>query len=108
MEGAEIYIPGGSLRRGDSSIWSSNAMEGFSKSSREEDDEEALKWAALERLPTYDRLKKGILATSKGASEIDIHGLGFHERKALIDRLVKVADQDNERFLLKLKDRIDR
>ncbi|KAF2321532.1 hypothetical protein GH714_000330 [Hevea brasiliensis] len=87
MEGAEICIPGGSLRRRDSSIWSSNAMESFSKSSREEDDEEALKWAAIERLTIYDRLKKGILATSKGANEIDVHTLGFHERKALVDRV---------------------
>ncbi|KAF2301529.1 hypothetical protein GH714_025541 [Hevea brasiliensis] len=109
MEGAEIYIGGASFRRGSSSIWRSNAMDTFSKSSREEDDEEALKWAALERLPTYDRLKKGILTTSKGeASEIAVANLGFLERRTLVDRLVKVAEEDNERFLLKLKNRTDR
>ena len=32
----------------------------FQKSGRE-DDEEELRWAAIERLPTYDRLRKGIL-----------------------------------------------
>ncbi|EEF49231.1 ATP-binding cassette transporter, putative [Ricinus communis] len=111
MEGTELYIAGGSLRRGESSIWRSNAMEGFSKSSRgdEDDDEEALKWAAIERLPTYDRLKKGLLTTSKGeANEIDVKNLGFHEKRTLLDRLVKVAEEDNELFLLKLKNRIDR
>ncbi|XP_021653514.2 pleiotropic drug resistance protein 1 [Hevea brasiliensis] len=109
MEGAEIYIGGGSLRRGGSFIWRSNDMDSFSKSSREEDDEEALKWAALERLPTYDRLKKGILTTSKGkANEIEVENLGFQERRTLVDRLVKVAEEDNEKFLLKLKNRIDR
>ncbi|KAF2301530.1 hypothetical protein GH714_025553 [Hevea brasiliensis] len=109
MEGGEVYIDGGSFRRGSSSIWRSNAMDTFSKSSREEDDEEALKWAALDRLPTYDRLKKGILTTSKGeASEIAVANLGFQERRTLVDRLVKVTEEDNERFLLKLKNRIDR
>ncbi|MCI33579.1 pleiotropic drug resistance protein 1-like [Trifolium medium] len=40
-------------------------------SRREEDDEEALKWAAIEKLRTYNRLKKGLLATSHGvANEI--------------------------------------
>ncbi|KAF2301515.1 hypothetical protein GH714_025374 [Hevea brasiliensis] len=103
MEGAEIYIGGASFRRGSSSIWRSNAMDTFSKSSREEDDEEALKWAALERLPTYDRLKKGILTTSKGeASEIAVANLGFLERRTLVDRLVKVAEEDNERVGIEL------
>ncbi|XP_031270302.1 pleiotropic drug resistance protein 1-like [Pistacia vera] len=43
-----------------------------------------------------------------GPSEIDIHKLGFHEKQQLIDRLVKIAETDNEQFLLKLKNRIDR
>ncbi|WCJ40424.1 ABC transporter G family member 36 [Euphorbia peplus] len=99
-----------SLRRGSSSIWRNNGAAVFSASSREEDDEEALKWAALEKLPTYDRLRKGILlSASLGATnEIDVDNLGFQERKALLERLVKVAEEDNEKFLLKLKNRVDR
>ena len=113
MELGDIYRAGNSLRNSlrstSSSLWRNNTMDVFSKSSRDEDDEEALKWAALEKLPTYSRLRKGILTTSKGEpSEVDIHNLGFKERKDLLDRLVKVADEDNERFLLKLKNRIDR
>ena len=84
-------------------------MEVFSKSSRDEDDEEALRWAALERLPTYARLRKGILTTSQGQpSEIDVDNLGLKERRELIERLINVADEDNEKFLLKLRNRIDR
>ena len=84
-------------------------MEVFNRSSREEDDEEALKWAALEKLPTFDRLRKGILTTSKGeANEINIETLGFEERKLLLERLVKVAEEDNEKFLMKVRNRIDR
>ncbi|KAF4347920.1 pleiotropic drug resistance protein 1 [Cannabis sativa] len=109
MESNDIYRGSNSMRSGSSSLWRNNNMEVFSKSSRDEDDEEALKWAALEKLPTYSRLRKGIFTTSKGESnEVDIHNLGFQQRKDLLERLVKVAEEDNERFLLKLKNRIDR
>lgn len=93
----------GSFRSDSNSIFRNNNI--FNRSSRDEDDEEALKWAALEKLPTFDRLRKGILF---GANEIDIHDLGNQQSKDLVDRLVKVADEDNEKFLLKLRDRIDR
>ncbi|OWM82299.1 pleiotropic drug resistance protein 1-like isoform X1 [Punica granatum] len=111
MEGGDIYRASNSLRRASStsSVWRSGGMDAFSRSSMDDDDEEALKWAALEKLPTFDRLRKGILTASHGAgNEIDIHHLGIHERRTLIERLIRVAEEDNERFLLKLKDRIDR
>ncbi|KAK4798053.1 hypothetical protein SAY86_030379 [Trapa natans] len=110
MEGGDIYRASNSIRRmGSSSVWRNTGMEAFSRSSRDEDDEEALRWAALEKLPTFDRLRKGILTASHGAgNEIDIQSLGFKERRTIIERLVKVAEEDNERFLLKLKDRIER
>ncbi|PHT32775.1 Pleiotropic drug resistance protein 1 [Capsicum baccatum] len=98
----------GSLRANSNSVWRNNNV--FNRSSRDEDDEEALKWAALEKLPTFDRLRKGLLFGGQGvgANEVDIHDLGNQQSKDLIDRLVKVADEDNEKFLLKLRDRIDR
>ncbi|GMI78069.1 pleiotropic drug resistance 12, ATP-binding cassette G40, PLEIOTROPIC DRUG RESISTANCE 12 [Hibiscus trionum] len=115
MEGGEIFGASshlrGSLRSvGSSSVWRNNdVVEAFSSSYREEDDEEALMWAALEKLPTVCRLRKGILTSSDGgADEIDVHGLGWQQRRALLERLVKVAEEDNEKFLLKLKNRIDR
>ncbi|XP_059456012.1 pleiotropic drug resistance protein 1-like [Corylus avellana] len=113
MDGIDNYKASGSLRGSlrsrSSSAWRNNAMDVFSRSSREEDDEEALRWAALEKLPTFDRLRKGILTTSKGeASEIDIHDLGSEERKKLLEKLVRVTEQDNSKFLLKVRDRIDR
>lgn len=108
MEG--IYRASNSVRVNSSTVWRNSAMEVFSKSSsREENDEEALKWAALEKLPTYNRLRKGLLTTSCGiTNEIDITDLGFQERQKLLDRLINVAEEDNEKFLLKLKERIDR
>ena len=77
-------------------------------STREEDDEESLKWAALEKLPTYNRMKKGLFLDGGVGKEINIDNLGITEKHQLIQRLVRVAEEDNERFLLKLKQRIDR
>ncbi|KAK8678822.1 hypothetical protein V6N13_144303 [Hibiscus sabdariffa] len=118
MEGGDIYkasnslrgsLRAGSLRAGSSSIWRNSAVDVFSRSSREEDDEEALKWAAIEKLPTVARLRKGILTGSQGgADEIDVSNLGWQERRTLLERLVRVAEEDNESFLLKLKNRINR
>lgn len=98
-----------SLRRASSSnIWRNNSMNVFSTSERE-DDEEALKWAALERLPTYLRIRRSIINNEEGEGrEIDIKKLGLTERKVLLERLVKIAEEDNEKFLLKLKERIKR
>ncbi|XP_004486707.1 pleiotropic drug resistance protein 1-like [Cicer arietinum] len=109
MEGTDIYRATNSLRARSSTVWRNSGVEVFSKSSREEDDEEALKWAALEKLPTYNRLRKGLLTTSHGAAnEIDVTDLDFQEKQKLLERLVKVAEEDNEGFLLKLKERVDR
>ena len=84
-------------------------MEVFSRSSRDEDDEEALKWAALEKLPSFLRMRRGILTEERGqAREIDVANLGLIEKRNLLERLVKISEEDNERFLLKLKERIHR
>ncbi|KAL2940233.1 ABC transporter G family member 42 [Bienertia sinuspersici] len=81
-----------------------------------EEDEEALRWAALEKLPTYNRLRTSVLksyAESQNQSkilhkEVDVRNLDVNDRIEFIDRLFKVAEEDNEKFLKKLKDRIDK
>lgn len=103
MDSGDIYRASSSLRVGSSSSRWRNSIQ--------EDDEEALRWAALEKLPTFDRLRKGILTASinGGAfTEVDVDHLGFDERRKLIQRLINVAEVDNEKFLLKLRNRIDR
>ncbi|MED6115266.1 transcription factor [Stylosanthes scabra] len=78
-----------------------------------EDDEEALKCAAIGRLLRNAQISK-ILCSSKSSSEEDgkdsddIKQLELSERKALLDKLVKIPEEDNERFLLKLRERMDR
>ncbi|XWS16999.1 hypothetical protein CRYUN_Cryun33cG0029900 [Craigia yunnanensis] len=109
MESSDSY-KAGSIRIGSSTLWrNSSSFEVFSKSSREEDDEEALTWAAIEKLPTFARVRTGILAEEGSRlREIDIKKLGLLEKRNLLERLVKVAEEDNENFLFKLRDRIDR
>ncbi|CAB4299305.1 unnamed protein product [Prunus armeniaca] len=77
------------------------------------DDEEELKWAAIERLPTFDRLRKGMLKQvlddgKVGYEEIDVTNLGRVDKKHLMEYILKVAEEDNEKFLLRLRERTDR
>ncbi|KAH9609119.1 hypothetical protein KSS87_004485, partial [Heliosperma pusillum] len=59
------------------------------------DDEEALIWAAIERLPTFDRLRRAILLPDISddtsiinlPNQVDIRCLGLQERKALALRV---------------------
>ncbi|KAF2304888.1 hypothetical protein GH714_039267 [Hevea brasiliensis] len=109
MEGGDITSRVSSARLSSSNIWRNTTLEVFSKSSSQiEDDEEALKWAALEKLPTYLRVRRGILTEEGQSREIEVNSLGLIEKRNLLERLVKIAEQDNEKFLLKLKDRIEK
>ncbi|KAH0645306.1 hypothetical protein KY284_033190 [Solanum tuberosum] len=110
MEGGENILMVSSARLSGSNVWRNSAMDVFSRSSSREDydDEEALRWAALEKLPTYGRLRRGILLEEEGQSrDVDITKLDLIERRNLLDRLVKIADEYNETLLMKLKQRID-
>ncbi|KAK5830951.1 hypothetical protein PVK06_014746 [Gossypium arboreum] len=112
MKRNDLYQASNSLRANGSSRWRDTGYNVFSRSFRQEDDdddEKALKWAAIERLPTFARLKKALLTTSPGeTSEVDVPKLGHEERKKLMDRLIKHTEKDNESFLLKIRQRVDR
>ncbi|XP_010519283.1 PREDICTED: ABC transporter G family member 39-like [Tarenaya hassleriana] len=89
------------------------ADEVFGNNLRREDDEEELRWAAIERLPTYDRLRKGMMprVTDTGGmrlEEIDVTRLGPQEKKQLMEMILKFVEDDNEKFLQRLRDRVDR
>ncbi|KAA8539163.1 hypothetical protein F0562_025855 [Nyssa sinensis] len=84
----------------------------FQRSGRE-DDEEELKWAAIERLPTYDRMRTGMLkqVLDNGRivhEEVDVANLGMQDKKHLMESILKVVEDDNERLLQRLRDRTDR
>ncbi|KAK4489208.1 hypothetical protein RD792_005003 [Penstemon davidsonii] len=84
------------------------------RSALAQEDEEALRWAALEKLPTYDRLRKTVLKSfidgpNQGkVKEIDVRKLGLTDKREFIDRFFKIAEEDNEKFLIKFRNRIDK
>ncbi|RZC82275.1 hypothetical protein C5167_045056 [Papaver somniferum] len=85
--------------------------DGFRSGRRVEEDE--LIWAAIERLPTYDRIRKSVLSqvTASGRihlSQVDVSKLDLQDRKQLTESILKVVEEDNEKFLLRLRNRIDR
>lgn len=94
-------------------MWNNSGENVFSRSNsfRESDneDEEALRWAALQRLPTYHRIQRGIFRNPDGdRSEVDVGSLELQEQKLVIDRLVNVADADDTgRFFERMRQRFD-
>ncbi|KAJ7963070.1 Pleiotropic drug resistance ABC transporter [Quillaja saponaria] len=88
------------------------------RSSRADEDEEALKWAAIEKLPTYDRLRTSIINSFAEQDlpygnkvmhkEVDVRKLDMNARKDFIDRVFRVAEEDNEKFLRRFRNRIDK
>lgn len=93
-------------------VWTAPAADVFNRSGRQ-DDEDELRWAAIERLPTYDRLRTGILrqVLDNGKvvmDEVDVTKLGVQDKKQLMESILKVVEDDNEKFLRRLRDRTDR
>lgn len=97
----------------------------------EEDKELQSKWAAIEKLPTFKRIKTSFIDVSQeeesgGASSsrregfgskregfgsrrvIDVTKLGAVEKRLFIDRLIKHIENDNLQLLQKLRERMDR
>ncbi|XP_030957843.1 pleiotropic drug resistance protein 2-like [Quercus lobata] len=91
-----------------------NEPDVFQRSGRQVvNDEEELKWAAIERLPTYDRVRTGMLkqVMSNGRvvhGEVDVTKLGTQDKKLLMESILKVVEEDNEKFLRRLRNRTDR
>ncbi|CAI8604049.1 unnamed protein product [Vicia faba] len=76
-------------------------------------DDEELRWAAIERLPTFERLRKSIVkeAIESGGfsyEEVDISKLGIHDKSKLMDGILTSVEEDNEKFLFKIRERIHR
>nr|CAD1816846.1 unnamed protein product [Ananas comosus var. bracteatus] len=92
----------------------------FSSARREgdDDDEYELKWAAIERLDTFDRLRTSLFdhpidaidgdGEKKEKRATDVTKLGALERRLFIENLIKHIENDNLRLLQKQRERIDR
>jgi hypothetical protein len=86
---------------------------GRSERTHGEEDEEALKWSALQKLPTYDRVRKGFLhnVAENGVSfheVVDVNKLDVLEKKQFVDKILSVVEEDNKEFLHKLRTRINK
>ncbi|KAI9124494.1 hypothetical protein K1719_004416 [Acacia pycnantha] len=73
----------------------------------EDDDEEDLKWEAIERLPTYDRMRKGIPKQvlengSINYEEVHITKLDIQEKKILMESILKTVEEDNEKVSIEI------
>ncbi|CAN6205556.1 unnamed protein product [Urochloa humidicola] len=130
MAVGEIIAPSGSRRSwlSASSISRSLRMVGAdpddpfrrSAASRDSgDEEEDLQWAALEKLPTYDRMRRGIIRKALdldgegggtkllAAGEVDIANLDPRAGRELMERVFRAVEDDNERLLRRFRDRLD-
>ncbi|XP_024532454.1 pleiotropic drug resistance protein 1 isoform X2 [Selaginella moellendorffii] len=112
--GDELFLP--KMQRSTSSRLS-DAFSSTGSFHRDLDDGELLIWAALERLPTVERSRKGILLSDNAAkngcaadtqAEVDVSKLDVQDRRRILSRLIPTAEEDNERLLLRLRDRINR
>ncbi|GLT71132.1 hypothetical protein SLA2020_431730 [Shorea laevis] len=81
------------------------------------EDEEALIWAAMEKLPTYNRLRTTILQsvvevenhpTKILHKQVDVRKLDANDRQEFMERNFKVVEEDNQKFFSKLRDRVDK
>ncbi|KAF2323470.1 hypothetical protein GH714_035632 [Hevea brasiliensis] len=97
--------------------WSMEGVFSRRHSRTVDEDEEALKWAAIEKLPTYERLRTSIIKsiienehqqTEIVHREVDVRKLDVNDRQNFISNVFKVAEEDNEKFLKKYRKRIDR
>ncbi|TVU00018.1 hypothetical protein EJB05_54596, partial [Eragrostis curvula] len=73
---------------------------------QQQDDELELKWAAIERLPTSDRLHTALLHAP--LDMVDVRRLGAAERRLVVDTLIASIHRDNLRLLQKQRQRMDR
>lgn len=93
-------------------MWSNASDSVFARSAsfdhEADDEEEALRWAALERLPTYARVRRGIFRNVIGElSEVDVGHLHLGDQRLLLDRLVAAVDNDVEAFFDRMRRRFD-
>ncbi|KAM0019487.1 putative ABC transporter, AAA+ ATPase domain, ABC-2 type transporter, ABC-transporter [Helianthus debilis subsp. tardiflorus] len=82
----------------------------FEKTSVQEDEEE-LRLAAIERLPTYERSRKDILNQVHDDGRIrrnEISNVDHLDTKQTITSFLEVVKDDHEGFLRRIRERIDR
>lgn len=83
--------------------WSFSFQDSDSESFKEKEDEVIkLQWAAIEKLPTFQRVRASLLPKDgkeeKKMEVVDVTKLGAVERHVFIDNLIKKIEDDNLRL----------
>ena len=113
MELAELGRSLTSLRRLSSSFSGSSEI----SNGREDniDEETALRWAAIDRLPIIRRARTSLFdefdgnkANGKKKRVIDVTELGALERHVFVKKFIKNIEHDNLQLLQKIRKRIDK
>ncbi|RVW54019.1 hypothetical protein VitviT2T_004694 [Vitis vinifera] len=69
-------------------------------------DDKALRWASLQRIPTYSRARRSLFRNISGElSEVELCKLDVYERRLVVDRLVRAVTEDPELFFDKIRRR---
>lgn len=113
----ELEEMGRSFRSSVQSRNSSFRVNSALSSAKDDPDAQyAVQWAAIERLPTFERLKSSLFDKDDDGNELDGEGkqvvdvtkLGAMEKHLFIDKLIKHIENDNLRLLRKIRNRIDK
>lgn len=80
------------------------------------DEESAVEWATIERLPTFERLRLSLLDENNGKEDniakrkriIDVTKLSVPEKHELIEKLIGDIEHDNHHLLQKIRERMDK
>ncbi|KAM7259425.1 hypothetical protein ACFE04_015166 [Oxalis oulophora] len=70
----------------------------------------ALQWAAIQRLPTFERLTTSLFDEDSGNTKklVDVSKLDALDRRTFVEKLIKHIENDNLALLRKVRNRIDR
>lgn len=86
-----------------------NPLDSASRHSTREEDETDLRWAALEKLPTYNRIRTSILQKHTGSvREVDVKHLSMADFNHLLQTLHKPTANDEQQLFAKMRKRLDR
>lgn len=95
--------------RGVGLFGGSNPFESAARGSAASDDEDELRWAALEKLPTFNRLRTSVLTQDSGsARQVDVQDLSTGDFAHLVEKFHRSTDDENQQLLVKLRQRLDR
>lgn len=87
-----------------------NPLDNSARGSSREEDEADLRWAALEKLPTFKRIRTSILQKDSGSiREVDVKHLSTADFQHLLQTLYRPVDDDSDQHLMaKMRQRLDR